>query len=86
LLLASSDFPAQRSAPVKCFSAALLLAALTMGCAEVRPWERGVLAHPSMDPESKHRACADEFLRHTFDVRELATGGAGQAGGGCGCN
>lgn len=52
----------------------------------VRPWERGVLAHRSMDPQAGDRSCAQDFLVHLYDVREGATGGTGKAGGGCGCN
>ena len=64
----------------------LLASALVTGCVTVAPWERGVLAHHSMDPSSAAAACSDDFVRHTFDVREGATGGFGHAGGGCGCN
>jgi len=64
----------------------LLLSGLGTACVTVQPWERGVLAHHSMDPASASAACADDFIRHTFDIREGATGGSGQAGGGCGCN
>ncbi|MEE2901419.1 MAG: DUF4266 domain-containing protein [Myxococcota bacterium] len=56
------------------------------GCVTVAPWERGNLAHHSMDKKSAAAACSDDFMRHTFDVREGATGGSGHAGGGCGCN
>ncbi len=56
------------------------------GCAAVQPWERGPLAHRSMDPKAADRGCSDEFLGHVYDVREGATGGTGKAGGGCGCN
>ena len=57
-----------------------------MGCVTVAPWERGVLAHHTMDTGSAAAACSDDFVRHTFDVREGSTGGSGHAGGGCGCN
>lgn len=61
--------------------------ALTLSaCSGVRPWERGALSLPSMDPGSASRALKEEFVRHTFDVREGASGGFAQAGGGCGCN
>jgi len=62
-----------------------LLIALA-GCVEIRPWQRGAATHPLLDPASARKAACEAFLRHTFDVREGATGGAGQAGGGCGCN
>jgi hypothetical protein len=56
------------------------------GCAEVKPWERGLLAHPSMDQKEPGKKLREEFLRHTYDVREGSTGGDDSAGGGCGCN
>lgn len=68
------------------FLVGLLLAASTFACAEVKPWQRGLLAHSSMDPASSARGMREEFVRHTFDVREGATGGYGTVGGGCGCN
>lgn len=55
-----------------------------ISCAPVNPWERGRLAHGcmqiSVDPlESSH-------YRHVEAVREGSAGGAGESGGGCGCN
>ncbi len=67
-------------------AAVITMGATLAGCTTVKPWERGVLAHPSMDPEDGARACSEDFLGHTFDVREAAVGGLGRAGGGCGCN
>ncbi len=53
------------------------------GCAEVQPWERGVLAKPQMqsDRQSLQRAART----HVQNSREAATGGDVAAGGGCGC-
>ncbi len=62
------------------------LLALTAGCAEVKPWQRGTLAKPSMDPKNAGRATKEEFVSHMFDTREGSTGGTEAAGGGCGCN
>lgn len=62
----------------------LLVAALTTlaGCVKVAPYERGVLAHPTMT--------ADEMSvgldAHVRAVSEGAAGGLGGGGGGCGCN
>lgn len=67
-------------------SVAILAWLAASACTTVQPWERGVLAHPSMDPGANNEICSEDFLRHTFDVREGATGGTGHAGGGCGCN
>ena len=53
-------------------------------CARVKPYEREILAKPSMafspDPYE------DLLDLHMLEAREGATGGYGSAGGGCGCN
>lgn len=59
---------------------------MTTGCTTVKPWQKGTLAHPSMEPDKGARAVGGGFAEHCFDVREGATGCTGQAGGGCGCN
>jgi hypothetical protein len=63
----------------------ILLGILT-GCdmQPVKPWERDVLAKPSMQliPDELDNAL-DE---HTFFSKEASTGGQGVGGGGCGCN
>jgi hypothetical protein len=54
------------------------------GCAEVKPWERDVLARPDMafDPDP----LGAELGRHiTFSKEGSLDGGPG-GGGGCGCN
>jgi len=63
---------------------ALVLAAtaLVTGCANVAPYERGTLAHPSMTAED----VATSFDEHVRAVSEGATGGFAGGGGGCGCN
>ncbi len=74
---------------MKCFrqrlSLLLLMVAsgILVGCADVAPWERGVLAKPYMalDPyplQSGYRA-------HQYGSREAASGGTSGGGGGCGC-
>jgi hypothetical protein len=60
---------------------AITLAALT-GCANVAPYERGILALPSMTPEDTSTG----FDEHVRAVSEGSTGGFGGGGGGCGCN
>jgi hypothetical protein len=63
---------------------ALLLAALVFGsgCAEVKPYERGRLAHPTM----LLRDMARVGEAHVYSIREGAVGGGSGAQGGCGCN
>ena len=53
------------------------------GCANVAPYERGRLAHPTMTT-SDFTGVGEQ---HARSVQEGATGGGGfSAGGGCGCN
>ena len=54
------------------------------GCSTVKPQQRSVLADPIMQFEGDPQASAQ--LRHAIDNREGSYGGAGVAGGGCGCN
>ncbi len=54
------------------------------GCVTVKPQQRSVLADPIMQFEGDPQASAQ--LRHAIDNREGSYGGAGVAGGGCGCN
>jgi hypothetical protein len=62
---------------------ALALAALgATGCANVAPYERGILAHPSMTADDMSTG----FDEHVRAVSEGATGGFAGSGGGCGCN
>ena len=72
-----------------CAIAALVLAAVVAiggaaGCARVKPYERELLAKPTMtfqpDPHE------DVLDNHMLEAREGAAGGYGSAGGGCGCN
>ncbi|MEZ5420351.1 MAG: DUF4266 domain-containing protein [Vicinamibacterales bacterium] len=58
-------------------------AASGIGCATVRPWQRGQLANRCMqfDPDGGFAA----FRGHWQESREGAAGGAGLQGGGCGC-
>ncbi|HEY2532468.1 MAG TPA: DUF4266 domain-containing protein [Xanthobacteraceae bacterium] len=69
-------------------SLSLLLgwAALEAGCSSlgVKPWQRGVLAQESMQPNANplDRAIDD----HLYFSKEASSGGRSFAGGGCGCN
>ena len=70
---------------MKYLTAVVLVAALC-GCstATVQPWERGILAKDEMqwDPD-----VMDSILRNqVYASKEASSGGAGAAGGGCGCN
>ena len=63
---------------------ALMAAVLSLatGCVKVAPYERGILAHPTMTPEE----IAIGLDEHVRAVSEGAAGGLGGGGGGCGCN
>ncbi len=61
---------------------ALLIAALGTACTHVAPYERGILAHPTMSTDDPSIGL-DEHVRA---VSEGAAGGVGGGGGGCGCN
>lgn len=64
--------------------AIVLLAALSggLGCAQLKPYERGKLAHPTMLLTDTARAGA----AHVYAIEEGAVGGGSGAEGGCGCN
>jgi len=64
----------------------LLLALLSAsaGCAEVKPWQRELLAQPKMQLDPDPNATLLE--QHVYEYREGSTGGYGAGGGGCGCN
>jgi hypothetical protein len=62
------------------FGAGALLALAS--CADIKPYERGALAHPTMTTADPTRPGEE----HARDVQEGAVGGGFAAGGGCGCN
>lgn len=64
------------------FSIALVLQACSLS--PVQPWERDLLAKPSMSlvPDEIDNAL-DE---HIYFSKEASLGGQGVGGGGCGCN
>lgn len=60
-----------------------LIAALWLGgCANVAPWQRTRLAHPTMNESDG----ASASRQHLHEVREGAQGGDGSVSMGCGCN
>lgn len=61
-----------------------LLVLLAGGCADVQPWQRGVLAKPQMalDPHPQRSA----LVAHVRSAREAASGGVTKDGSGCGCD
>jgi Domain of unknown function (DUF4266) len=63
---------------------ALLVALLAVasGCAHLKPYERGRLAHPTMLLGDTARPGA----AHVYSIGEGAIGGGSGAEGGCGCN
>ena len=65
-------------------TALIFLALVAGGCVRVKPYERELLAKPTMtfqpDPHE------DVLDNHMLEAREGAAGGYGSAGGGCGCN
>lgn len=60
----------------------LVLLAVVGGCRHVHAYERGALAHPSMNAVGE----APPALVHVYSVQEGAMGGSGPAESGCGCN
>ena len=62
----------------------LLGVAALQGCANVKPWERELLAEPAMQLDTNPVvSSADD---HIYFSREASKGGRGFGGGGCGCN
>jgi hypothetical protein len=61
---------------------AVALLAFASGCVKVAPYERGMLAHPTMTAEE----ISIGLDGHVRAVSEGAAGGLGGGGGGCGCN
>jgi hypothetical protein len=64
----------------------LLIVCLYAGlaaCAQVSPWERGILAKPQMALEPRPEVSG--LVSHVYGSREAAVGGSAASGGGCGC-
>jgi len=64
--------------------ALVALAVASLSCATVKPQHRAALADPIMQFEGDPQHAA--AVRHALENREGSMGGAGVAGGGCGCN
>lgn len=55
-----------------------------VGCARVKPYQRGRLAKSDMRWDGDAELLGGQ--RHATDYREGSAGGYGGGGGGCGCN
>ena len=65
----------------------VVLAIACAGCAAMtppRPWEKGDLARESMQFGSDRLDA--RYTEHIYQSKEMASGGQGVGGGGCGCN
>jgi hypothetical protein len=60
-----------------------LIAGVT-GCDTVQPWQRKTLADYTM--RGDRDPMGEGISEHIFFSREMASGGKGVGGGGCGCN
>jgi hypothetical protein len=66
---------------------AVAITAATAGCATMsppKPWEKGDLARTSMQFDSNRLDA--KYTDHIYQSKEMASGGQGVGGGGCGCN
>jgi hypothetical protein len=57
---------------------------LSTGCETVQPWQRKTLADYTM--RGDRDPIGEGITDHIFFSREMASGGKGVGGGGCGCN
>jgi hypothetical protein len=64
--------------------AMLVSLGLLGGCANVKPWERSVLARDDMQIVSD--PLDSSIDEHVYFSKEASSGGQGFGGGGCGCN
>jgi hypothetical protein len=64
---------------------AAVFGGLLSGCAHLgaQPWERDLLAKPTMQPNAGIDLGLDD---HIYFSKEASSGGRGFGGGGCGCN
>ncbi len=65
------------------FGVVLAVALGAAACGSVRPWQRELLAHRAMNPDSRPEET--QARTHMLYAREGARGAEGEAGGGCGC-
>ena len=66
-----------------CLLAMLQLAACS-SVETVAPYDRGYLAEDGMQWDANPRLA--KLKSHVYTSKEASSGGAGSAGGGCGCN
>lgn len=64
------------------FGLGVVLCLALSACADVAPYQRGKLAHPTMEPGDAHSLGQE----HMQAVHEGAIGGGVSATSGCGCN
>ncbi|MDD2723024.1 MAG: DUF4266 domain-containing protein [Methylovulum sp.] len=63
---------------------ALIVSAITLSaCVPVSPWQRGILAKPSM--ATAPTPMQDTLSEHTHSSREAESASSSASGGGCGC-
>ncbi|HVY31934.1 MAG TPA: DUF4266 domain-containing protein [Polyangiaceae bacterium] len=60
----------------------IFAAVAQLGCVTVKSYERGKLAHPTMQPDYAQSPARD----HLRDIQEGARGGSLGVASGCGCN
>jgi hypothetical protein len=64
-----------------------VIAVVVCACAEVRPWQRGLLASPALQFEHDPYAAGQETsIWEIIEGASFKTGGPGSAGAGCGCH
>ena len=68
---------------IRVLSLVLWVVCACVGCAPVRPWQRGVLASDCMRPDARPEE--SQARTHMLGAREGSQGAAGERGGGCGC-
>lgn len=62
----------------------LAISGLAGGCAQVKPWERQLLARPDMAWEVDELTATQRS--HVYFSKEASLPGGSAGGGGCGCN
>jgi hypothetical protein len=61
-----------------------LLVLVLAACETVAPWDRGTLAREEMEWQTDRMEA--RLRDQVYASKEASSGGAGAAGGGCGCN
>jgi len=61
----------------------IIVAIALSACTPVPPWQRGILAKPSM--AIAPTPMQDTLSEHTHSSREAASASSSSSGGGCGC-